>query len=408
MLTPAPPFDWKRVVFISIGVACFVVFYFLPPLTPAVDPAGEVFPLSREGQLAIGLFMLAGLWWVFEVIPIGATSIAIGLIQAMFLIRPASVAFKDFFDPSVMFILGSLMLGLAFTKAGLTKRMAFKMLTIVGENTRMILLGSFVVTALLAHVMAHTAAAATVYPLLMVILALYQPGKEEVPSRFGKGLFIGMAYTAGAGSIVTLLGSARAPVAVGFFQEFTGEVVTFTQITWAMWPMGWLLVFGIWAAIAFVFFRPEQATIPGLREKARQMHKELGPVTKREIFVAVVAVIIILTLALQNVIPALENMNRSVPMVAGGVLFFLVRLFTVEDLEKRIPWNIILLFGGAMSIGFCLWQTGAAQWIAVHWLSMFQDAHWLVFVVAIAFLLICLTNFIMNVAAMAITLPVAL
>ncbi|MBE0466836.1 MAG: SLC13/DASS family transporter, partial [Candidatus Desulforudis sp.] len=100
IISPVSQINWKRIGFLMLGVVLFALFYALPPLAPAVDPAGESFALSREGQLAIGLFMLAGIWWVFEVIPIGATSIAIGLVQAAFLIRPASVAFGDFFSTS--------------------------------------------------------------------------------------------------------------------------------------------------------------------------------------------------------------------------------------------------------------------------------------------------------------------
>jgi sodium-dependent dicarboxylate transporter 2/3/5 len=61
-----------------------------------------------------------------------------------------------------------------------------------------------------------------------------------------------------------------------------------------------------------------------------------------------------------------------------------------------------------MSIGYCLWQTGAAQWLAINWLALFQKAHWLLFVLGVAFFVLVLTNFIMNVAAIAISLPVAL
>ena len=75
---------------------------------------------------------------------------------------------------------------------------------------------------------------------------------------------------------------------------------------------------------------------------------------------------------------------------------------------ESVSWNIILLFGGAMSIGYCLMETGAAKWMAVQWLSMFQGAHWLVFVMVVAVLVLLLTNFIMNVAAISITLPVSL
>jgi di/tricarboxylate transporter len=80
----------------------------------------------------------------------------------------------------------------------------------------MIYLGCFVVTSALTHIMAHTAVAATIYPLLVAIYALYGEGDKQ--TKFGKGLFIGMAYVAGAGSIVTLLGAARGAVALGFYK----------------------------------------------------------------------------------------------------------------------------------------------------------------------------------------------
>jgi sodium-dependent dicarboxylate transporter 2/3/5 len=110
---------------------------------------------------------------------------------------------------------------------------------------------------------------------------------------------------------------------------------------------------------------------------------------------------------LKSFVPALKDLDRAAIMLTPTLLFFIAKVLTVEDLED-LPWNISLLFGGAMSIGFCLWSTGAAEWMAVHWLTMFQNAHWLVFVLSIAFFVLIMTNFIMNVAAIAISLPVAL
>jgi sodium-dependent dicarboxylate transporter 2/3/5 len=153
-------FEWKRYLLLSIGIALFAATYYSSPWPDAIDPMGEHFPLSREAKGAIAVFLLAGTWWVFEVVPIGITSLAIGVLQALFLIRPAKVAFNDFMDPSVMFIFASIVIGLVFTKTGLTKRLAYKMLVIVGEKTSMIYLGCFVVTAALTHIMAHTAVAA--------------------------------------------------------------------------------------------------------------------------------------------------------------------------------------------------------------------------------------------------------
>ncbi len=401
--------DKKNIFFLLLGLGLLLLFHFLPPFGPAVDPGGKSFALSAAGKSAIGLFLLAGIWWVFEAIPIGVTAIAIGVLQPLFQIRPAKEAMRDFMDPTVLFIFGSLLVGLTFTKVGLTKRIAYKMLLVVGENTSRILLGAFVVTAILTHIMAHTAVAATVIPIFLTIMALYNEGEGGLskPNKFGKALFIGMAYTAGAGSICTLLGGARNPAAVGFFKEFTGVDITFIDFSLHLLPFGWVMVLLLWVMLILIF-KPEKKTIPGLRERAADLYRQLGPMTKEEIYVLAVVAGGLSVLVLQSFIPALKGIDRSIPLLLAGLLFFATGILDVQDLEKKIPWNIILLFSGAMSIGFALWQTGAAQWMAVKWLSLLQGAPWLFFVLGVAILVSLMTNFIMNVAAIAITLPVAL
>ncbi len=403
-LEAATAFDRKKWAALLGGLALFLLVYFAPPWRDAVDPSGKHFALSAEGKAAIGLFLMAGVWWVFEVIPIGVTAIAIGVFQALFAIRPAKEAFRDFMDPSVMFIFGSMMIGMAFTKTGLTKRLAYKMLAVAGENTRMILLGCLVVTAGLAPLMAHTAVAATMFPILLAILALYKEG--DGPSRFGKGLFIGMAWAAGAGSVITFLGSARAPAAASMFREFTGRDIGFFELPLFLALIGWGMVFLIWIYLSVVF-KPSKATIPGLRDKVGKLSGALGPIRRNEIFVLACVALVVVLMALQSAVPALKSIDRAALMLISTLLFFVSGVLKVEDLED-LPWNIILLFSGAMSIGFCLWKTGAAEWMAVGWLGALQDAHWWVFVMGIAAFVLIMTNFIMNVAAIAISLPVSL
>ena len=398
--------DWKKMGYLFLGMALFAVVNWSPAWPDAVDPMGKHFLLSREAKGAIAVFLLAGTWWVFEVVPIGVTSLAIGVLQSLFLIRSARDAFTDFMVPSVMFIFASMMIGFVFTKTGLTKRLAYKMLIIVGEKTSMIYLGCFVVTSALTHIMAHTAVAATIYPLLISIYALYGEGDKK--TKFGKGLFIGMAYVAGAGSIVTLLGAARGAVALGFYKDIMNQDIGFFELTWYMFPVGWLMTFVLWGFF-MVFFKPEKDTIPGLREKARQLYADLGRMKSNEIIAALIVGTTILILALRELgfIPALTPVNKTAILLISTILFFITRILNIDDLEA-MPWNIILLFAGAMSIGNCLWQTGAANWMAVNWLVMFQEANWFVFVMSIAFFVLMMTNFIMNVAAIAISLPVAL
>jgi len=415
---PRLKLDVKRLIFMFLGLGLFAGVYLSPPWPAAIDPDGVGFELSHNAKAALGLFLLAATWWVFEVVPIGVTAITIAVLQVLFLIRQvvdpetdevlveATVAFRDFMAPSVWFIFGSLVIGMVFTKVGLTRRLAYKMLAVVGEKTSMIYLGCFVVTAALTLIMAHTAAAATIFPLLMAIYALYD--EDGGRTKFGKGLFMGMAYVAGAGSIITLLGAARGAVAIGFFTEITGKNVGFFELTWYMLPVGVLMVFVLWVFF-MVVYKPEKATIPGLRERARELNSQLGPIKPAEITALVIVGLVITVLSLKALLPdsPLGSLHKSAILLTGTVFFFLTKILSVRDLEK-IPWNIILLFGGAMSVGFCLWETGAAEWLAINGLVLFKDSPGIVFILGIAFFVLIMTNFIMNVAAIAISLPVAL
>ena len=427
--------DRRKRFWMLVGIALFCMVYFGPTFPAATDPDGNEYRLTHQGQGALALFLLAATWWVFEVVPIGVTSIAIGTIQVLFLIRPgkvvvkvtesvmnaegvvvtgrvaetlsaAKVAFGDFMSPSVWFIIGSITFGMVFSKTGLTKRMAYRMLIVVGERTSMIYLGCFVITAGLTLIMAHTAVAATIYPLLMAIYGLYK--EDERPTRFGKGLFIGMAFVAGAGSIITLLGAARGAVAIGFFEEIVGRGISFFHLTKFMLPVGCTMVVLLWI-YCMIIFKPEKRTIPGLRQRARSLYETLGPISRTEILALTIIFSAIAVMGAREFVSdaARAHLDKSAVILVATILFFVFRILTIEDLEK-LPWNIVLLFGGAMSIGFCLWETGAAEWLAIQWLVLFKTAPSFVFVMGTAFFVLVMTNLIMNVAAIAISMPVAL
>lgn len=401
--------DGKRLFFILLGISIFLLFYYLPEFPSVTDPLGKTFPLKREGQLALGLFLWAGVWWIFEVVPIGITSITIGVIQVLFLIREPRTVFTDFFDPSVWFIFGSLVIGLSFQKTGITQRIAIYVLKIVGERTIFIYLGVYAIIALLTLIIAHTAVAAAVYPILMTIHTIYD--EEGKATNFGRGLFIGMAYSAGAGSIVTLLGAARGAISIEFFKQLTGtngvpgREISFFEYSYYLAPVGWLMILLIWGYISVVY-KPEKSRIEGLHDRLSLLSQKLGKFSKKELINVIIVLGAVSLMIIRSFLPEFKSLDKSAIMLLPTILLFLFNILTVRDLEE-IPWNIILLFGGAICIGFCLWRTGAANWLAVNWLSWFSNAHWLVFVISIAFLVLILTNFIMNVAAIAITLPIS-
>jgi sodium-dependent dicarboxylate transporter 2/3/5 len=189
------------------------------------------------------------------------------------------------------------------------------------------------------------------------------------------------------------------------FKEFTGRDMGFFQLL-SMLPISIIMIFVIWVCL-MIFLKPEKKTIPGLKEKVKELAKEIGPMTGPEKFVIATVALVVLLMGAQAFVPALQGIDRAAIMLIGTLIFFLFRILTVKELED-MPWNIILLFGGAMSVGFCLWKSGGAQWLAIEWLALFQKAHWLVFVCSVAFFVLVTTNFIMNVAAIALSLPISL
>ena len=140
-----------------------------------------------------------------------------------------------------------------------------------------------------------------------------------------------------------------------------------------------------------IFFKPEKKTIPGLREKARELYAGLGGITRLEILALVIIGGAILVMSLRSFIPLLKPVDKTAIILVSTILFFVFKILSIDDLEQ-IPWNIILLFAGAMSIGFCLWETGAAKWLAVKWLALFQDSGGFIFIMSIAFFVMIMTK----------------
>jgi sodium-dependent dicarboxylate transporter 2/3/5 len=161
-----------------------------------------------------------------------------------------------------------------------------------------------------------------------------------------------------------------------------------------MFPVGWAMVFALWAFF-MIYYKPERASIPGLRERAKDLYTRLGPITTKEIQAAVIVVGAVSIMSLRSFIPALKSVDKSGVILLATVLFFVLKILDIGDLEN-VPWNIILVL------------TGAADWLAINTVSMLKTAPALVFILGMTGFVLIMTNLIMNVAAIAICLPVAL
>ena len=395
-------FNWGKTIFLLLGAVLFVIVYGLGAIPDALDPAGNHFALTHEGKGALAILALAITWWISKALPVGVTAIAVGMLQMLFIAHPGGAAFGNFISPPILFICASTLIGMAFMKTGLIKRLVYRVLMAAGDRTVLVYLGSMVVIALLSHIMIYTAVVASVYPLLFSAYMRHAEGEQ--PTRFGKGLFIAMAYAAAAGSMITLPGAARSVLALEFFRAFAGREINSGHFSYYMLPLGWLMLFSLWGFV-MICFRPQKKHIPEFREYIRLQCAELGAASRNEILTLVIAVTGVMVLLLSSLMPEGMVWNKTVVIVTPVLLLFMLDILDIHDLQS-LPWNMILLFSGAISVAFCLWETGAARWLAVNGLNVLQSSNGAVIAMVAAFLALLMANGMANVVVLAVVLPV--
>ncbi|MBF0488080.1 MAG: SLC13/DASS family transporter [Nitrospirae bacterium] len=401
---PKARIDWKRVSYLVLGMAVFLAVYYMPGLPDAVDPSGVRFPLTREGKGALAVLLMGVIWWFFEVMPAGVTGLIMGSAQALLHIRDAKRVFSDYMDPAVVFIFAAIVMGMVFAGTGLTRRIAYKILSIIGENTIVIYGGTFFLMAFLSHFMSNTSSAAAIFPLIWAIYSLYR--REDIPTRFGKGLFMGMAFSAGAGSMFTLFSAPRAILSIAIFKEVAGRDISFAGYSKYMSLIGWIAVIVIWV-FAVVFFRPNRKSLSGLSDRFKELYAELGPLSRKETLTIIIMTAVVSLLIISSYIPTLRTPDKAAMILISTAMIYMFKLMEVKHLED-VPWNIVLFFGGAMSIGYCLWDTGVSAWLGVRCVGIFAGVHWFAFLIVLAVVVFIISNVLTNAVAVVLALPVGL
>jgi len=378
---------------ISLLLALFLLLaaILLPP------PPG----LSREGARMVGIMLTAVVLWIAEPIPLPVTGLLVMFLQPLLGVMQAGEVFAGFGNKAVFFLLGSLMLAAAVEKHGLHRRVALRVLSWFERSPKLFVLGVMVVGAALSLGLGEHAVAALLLPILMHILVTMRLIPRR--SNFGIATMLALTYGTSIGSWGTLLGGARNPLTVGFLSEVMGYNVTFLgwmrmslPVVLISLPLAWLVL--------IKFFPPEvQATELQLaREEVAREVRELGPLGRPAWLTLGVYLI---TVGLWMGLSA--RLGVAVIAMIGATLLFLLRLVSWEDVEERVNWGIILLYGGAITMGIGLERTGAAEWIATGLTVLSLGKPYL------ALLVLTISGFILtqmmsNTAAVALLLPIGL
>lgn len=379
----------RRFFVIAIAILLFLIILNLPL------PQG----LTSEGRSAIAVFVLCLTFWVTAVIPLQITSLLAIVLLPVLNIMTSSEAYALFGNKAVFFILGAFILAAAVMSSGLSTRLALLVLNRFGNSPLQLLSSLFLVTALFSHFISEHAVAAMIFPITLEIARelKLQPSK----SSYAKAIFIAPAWGCIIGGIGTFLGGARNPLAVEILYESTGSYIGFFEWIKAAFPIVFInLLFGF--LILLLFFRIDIKDTSPAKKNLEKKIKVLGKMTQREKLISILMLATITAWMFFSKTIGIANIA-----IIAVVLVFLFKLAKWKDVEENVNWGIILMYGGAICLGFALEKSGAALWIANFFIGNYiKSPFWLIVIIAAVSLY--LTEGISNSAVVAIMMPLGI
>lgn len=395
------------------GPSVFVLTLFVP--------APEAF-----GGLAwpvLGLALWMAIWWALEAVPLAVTSLLPLPIVPLLGFDDPTAVLGEYANPSVMLLFGGFLIALAMERWNLHRRIAFRIVHVVGREPRRLVLGVMLATAFISLWVSNTSSALMMLPVAIAIAALVAPeGEENGDSRnFNAALLLGVAYGATIGGMGTLIGTPTNALVQGFMaRNFDVDIRFVDWLVFGIPVVAILLPSAWWIMTRWALpFDPARLRLVGA--PIEQMLAELGPVSRPERRVAAIATVTALTWIfrpLLNVWPPLAGLTDTAIAVAAGVAMFLVpngesarphaptsgALLDGADLV-RVPWPILLLFGGGLSLAAAIQESTLAVTLGDAF-AMFGDWPLFALIMVMTVTLIAWTELNSNVATAATFMPV--
>ena len=317
--------------------------------------------LTPEGLRAIAVFSVCLVLWITSMLPLVVTSILAIVLLPLAGVMPANKVYALFGNEAVFFILGVFILAASLMKSRLSTRLALVTLRRFGNTPHQLLVSIYLLNAFMSFFMSEHAVAAMNFPIIMEIVAVLRLAPHR--SNYARSLFLSMAWGTTIGGVATLLGGARAPLALGMVRESTGQTFTFLEWALANVPIvaGMLLVGYV---VITRFFPIDVASIREADEMLEQRALALGRMSVRE---KAIAGIMLLTLA--GWIVGGEQYGLANVALAAVVALFVFGLVRWRDVEEYVNWGILLMYGGAIALGAAVSSSGAALWMSQQTIS---------------------------------------
>lgn len=403
-------FDFRKRVGLITGPLAFFLIIFL------FHPEG----LSPQGRSVLAGTSWVAIWWITEAIPIPATSL---LPIILFPLSGAS-SIEDttaaYGHKMIFLYLGGFLIALAMEKWDLHKRIALNIINLVGTNLRNILLGFMLATALLSMWISNTATTMMMLPIALAVARQFGEffnqsdpilGSEE-GRKFGIAIMLGIAYAASIGGMATLIGTPTNVVFAAVVKEYYQADISFAQ--WFVFglPVTAILLLICWIYFAFFAFRMKINRFENISGNIATEISKLGKLKREEKWVIVIFTLTAISWITRSFILSkfIPHIDDTIIAMGGSLSLFLIpskKDIAILDWKtaRRLPWGILLLFGGGLAIAEGFSNSGLAAWVGSK-IGYFSNTHFIVILIVVTTLVSLLTNITSNTATASILLPI--
>ena len=358
-------------------------------------------------------------WWMTEAVPLPVTALlplVLFPILGIFSIREAAAPYAS---PIVFLFMGGFIIALAMEKRNLHQRIALNLIRLTGTDANGIILGFMLATAFLSMWISNTATTVMMLPIALSVIDLLREQSPDGDSRnyrrFALGLMLCIAYSANIGGTTTIIGTPPNVVLVGYMQEFYQQDLAFGRWLFIGVPVCIILLGSTYWMVTRVLFPHQLGRLAGSGTLIADKLRALGTMSRAERGVALVFGLTATGWVFQSTINDWlggSYLDNTIVAMTGGILMFVVpvRLRHSEYLldwesTTRLPWGILLLFGGGLCLAQGMETTGLVQWVGDRIASDTSIPLWWLIFLLTAFMLF-MTEIMSNVALVVIFVPV--
>jgi len=372
--------------------------------------------LSPEANGILASTLWIAVWWITEAIPIAVTALLPIVLFPLSGSLDIGATTSSFGHKYVFLYMGGFIIAIAIEKWNLHKRIALNIINLIGSDIKKIILGFMVATAFLSMWISNTATSVMMLPIGIAIITQLKDNPKTIEDEnliFGKALMLAIAYSASIGGIATLIGTPPNLVLAGVVMDTYDYEITFLQWFMFGFPISLILLAICWKYLTSFAFTFKQKEFPGGKQEIKRLIQKLGKISYEEKIVAIVFATtafcwIARSFLLQKILPQLDD---TIIAIVFAIVLFLIpsktkgeNLITWKD-TKKLPWGIIILFGGGMALAKGFETSGLAFWLGSQ-MTYFAGITTILLILLLIAAVNFLTEITSNLATTAMLLPV--